>query len=203
MEALRPLFEGKSNLYVHANRAKEITEAVLMAKKSGLKTVIVGGQEAWMITAFLKENNASVILFEPQSLPTRVDDDIDQPFKNAALLQKAGVTYCISKSGGAEAVPRQRNLAFQAGQSIAFGLDYESALSAITLNAAKILGIDASVGSIEVGKDATLLISEGDLLDMRTSIVQYAFIKGKSIDLDNKQKQLYRKFKKKYEREAK
>ncbi len=200
LEALRPLFEEKRNLYIHANGVKEIMEGVQMAAKLGLKTVIIGGLQAYQIASFLKDNNVSVILFEPHSLPSLVDDDIDQPFKNAALLQKAGVSYCISKSGGAEAVPRQRNLAFQAGQCVAFGLDYETALSGITLNAAKILGIDATVGSIEEGKDATLLICEGDLLDMRSSTVERAFIRGKDIDLDNKQKQLYRKFKKKYEK---
>ena len=180
MEALRPLFEEKKTLYIHANKVKEMTEGAQTAKRFGLKCVIVGGQEAWMITGFLKDNDVAVILYEPQSLPVREDDDIDQPFKNATLLQKAGVQYCISKSGGSEAVPRQRNLAFQAGQCIAFGLDYETALMGITLNAAKILGIDATVGSIEEGKDATLLISEGDLLDMRSSVVERAFIRGNS-----------------------
>jgi len=112
------------------------------------------------------------------------------------MLHQAGVLFCISNDG----FWQQRNLAFQAGHAVGYGLPYEAALSAITLNAAKILGIDKRAGTLETGKDATLFISEGDALDMRTSKVTRAFIQGRDIDLDNKQKVLYRKFKEKYSR---
>ncbi len=195
-EAMRGLFEGTQKLYVHADDAPAMTQAVLLAKKHEMSCVIVGGRQAWRIAGFLKENNVSIILNKPQSLPQRADDDIDQPFKNAVLLEKAGVQYCISMGGNWT----QRNLGFQAGQSIGFGLEYEQAVRAITLGAARILGIDKQMGSIEKGKDATLFISSGDALDMRTGIVERAFIQGRDIDLGDKQKYLYKKFSTKYKR---
>jgi imidazolonepropionase-like amidohydrolase len=195
-EAMRGVFTGKKTLFVHANAAKEITEGIAFGKKFGCKTVVVGGRDAWMLTDLLLSNNVSVILEETQALPSRNDDDIDQPFKTPALLKKAGVEFCLSVSG----YWQQRNLALMAGQAVGFGLDKEAALAAITSSAAKILGIDKTVGTLEIGKDATLFISEGDVLDMRTSVVKQAFIRGKELDLDTKQKELYRRYKKKYER---
>ena len=195
-EAMRGLFDQTKTFYVHTDASKTIAAAVLLAKDFGLKLVIVGGADSWQQTALLRDNNVAVILDPTQSLPDREDDDIDQPFKTPAILQKERVLYAI----GGESSWQQRNLPFQAGQAVGFGLDYEKAIQALTLNTAKILGIDDRVGSLEVGKDATLIISEGDVLDMRTCKVEHAFIRGKAIDLDNKQKVLYRKFKEKYSR---
>lgn len=195
-EAMRGLFKGKRTLFVHANAAKEITEGIAFGKKFGCKTVVVGGRDAWMLTDLLLSNNVAVVLEETQALPSRNDDDIDQPFKTPALLQKAGVLFSMSVSG----YWQQRNLPLMAGQAVGFGLDKEAALAAITSSTAKILGIDKTVGTLEMGKDATLIITEGDVLDMRTSIVKQAFIRGKELDLDTKQKQLYRRYKTKYER---
>jgi imidazolonepropionase-like amidohydrolase len=192
---MRPLFSKERQLFIHVSNAKSMTTAILMAKKYGLKAVIVGGSDAWMITDLLKENNIPVILSRPHRLPTQVDEDIDQPFKTPALLAEAGVLFCLQNEGNWQ----QRNLPFQAGHAVGFGLDYEKAVQSISLNTAKILGIDDKVGSIAVGKDATLFISTGDALDMRSSDVEQAFIEGRSIDLNNKQKGLYEKFKKKYE----
>jgi imidazolonepropionase-like amidohydrolase len=193
-EAMRGVFTQEKILFIHANALKEITEGVLFGKKYGCRTVIVGGREAYQMPDLLKANNVSVILEETQALPSRPDDDIDLPFKNPALLQKAGVSFCMSVSGGWQ----QRNLALMAGQAVGFGLDKEAAVKAITGETAKILGIDKTVGTLEVGKDATLFVSEGDVLDMRTSILRHAFIRGKAIDLSHKQKQLYDRFLKKY-----
>ena len=196
-EAMKPLFSHKANLYIHANTAKAITQAVIMAEKFGIKPVIIGGNESWMITDFLKEHKIAIILNKTHQLPASADDDIAQPFKTPAILQKAGIPFCLSMNGGWSSW-QSRNLPFQAGQAVAYGLDYEDAVRAISLNAAKILGVDNQLGSIEVGKDATLFISEGDVLDMRTSKVTKAFIQGRDINLDNKQKELYRKFELKY-----
>jgi imidazolonepropionase-like amidohydrolase len=196
MEAMRGLFTGKKTLFVHANAAKEITEGVAFGKKFGCKVVIVGGRDSWMLTEILLSNNVAVVLEETQALPSRNDDAIDQAYKTPALLKKAGVDFCLSVSG----YWQQRNLPLMAGQAVGFGLDKEAAIAAMTASTAKILGIDKTVGTLEVGKDATLIISEGDVLDMRTSIIQQAFIRGKELDLDTKQKQLYRRYKTKYER---
>jgi imidazolonepropionase-like amidohydrolase len=189
-EAMRSVFNQKTNLYIHTNDARTMQESVIFAEQHGVKPVLVGAADAWMITGFLKEHAVPVILFPTQSLPARDDDDVDQPYKTAAALHQAEVLFSLSSIGSW----RQRNLPFQAGQAVGYGLPYEAAVKAITLNTAKILGIDAKNGSLEVGKDATLFISEGDALDMRTCKVTAAFIQGRDISLDNKQKQLYKKF---------
>lgn len=195
LEALRGLFDKSKTLYVHTQEVKTMTEAIFFAESFGVKLVLVGCREAWMMTDLLKEKNVPVVLEQTQSLPSRTDEDVDQPFKTPALLQAGGVTYCFSIDG----FWQQRNLPFQAGQAIGYGLGYEDAIAALTLQTAKILGVDKTTGSLEIGKEATLFISEGDALDMRTCKVTTAFIQGKMIDVDNKQKALYRKFKKKYQ----
>src|SRR5690606_16619254 len=138
-----------------------------------------------------KENNVAVVLQSSHSLPTLDDDDVDQPYKTAAALQKAGVLFSISDDDGQT---RGRNLAFNAGTAAAYGLTQEEALQAITLNAAKILGVADKTGSLEEGKDANIVISEGDILDMRTSVVTDAFIQGRKIDLTDKHKLLNERY---------
>lgn len=169
--------------------------AIDFVKDLSLDVVIVGGMDSWQIADLLKQNNISVILGEPHNLPMLDDDDIDQTFKTAAMLQKAGVLFTITDN---DAQTRGRNLPFNAGTTVAYGLTKEQALQAITLNAAKILGVDNMTGSIEVGKDANLVLSEGDILDMKTSIVNKAYIQGRELNLANKQTQLYDRYKYKY-----
>jgi imidazolonepropionase-like amidohydrolase len=193
-ESMRRLFDGTKRLYVHCNYVKEIIAAVNFCKEHGIKMVLVGGEDAWRITDLLKANDIPVVLGRTHSLPPREDEDVDLPYKLPYLLQQAGVNYCISVDGFWQV----RNLSFNAGTPVAYGLTKEQALSAITLNAAKILGIDNTVGTIEVGKDATLIISDGDALDMKSNNITSAFIRGKNINLDNIQKQLYKKYMDKY-----
>ena len=142
----------------------------------------------------LARKQIPVILDKCHALPSRTDDDIQQNYKTPAILQKAGVLYCFSINGSWQ----QRNLAFEAGTAAAFGLTKEQALEAITNNAAKILKIDSKIGTIEVGKKATLLICKGDLLDMRTNQLSAAYIDGRMISLGNKQIDLFKKFADKY-----
>lgn len=193
-EAMRGLFSGQQILYIHANQAKSIRDAVHFGVANKVKIVIVGGDDAWQETTLLKTHNVPVVLNRTQRLPSREDEDVDQPYKTARMLQEAGVTFSFSDGGSW----KQRNLAFEAGQAVGAGLPYEAAVSALTLNTAKILGIDTEYGSLEQGKSATLFISEGDALDMRTNKVTAAFINGREIDLDNKQKVLNRKYSEKY-----
>ncbi len=198
-EAMRGLFDGTKTLYVHADFVKELTEAINFSKKHEVKKmVIVGGYDSWMITDMLKENNVAVILKRVHSLPERQEDDVNLPYKLPHLLFDAEVLFCLENSGDMEAMGT-RNLPFYAGTATTYGLDKEEALKLITLNTAKILGIDETCGSLESGKDATLFISKGDALDMRTNDVIAAFIQGRLIDLDNHQKKLYRKYSGKYE----
>ena len=199
MEAMRGLFNGNKSLFVRANAAKEIIEAVQFAKAEGVKrTVIVGGYDAWRVADLLRENKVDVILRRTHSLPLRPDDDVDLPYRLPALLKERGVRFCLGYSGDHEA-SGVRNLAFTAGTASTYGLGSEDALRAITLDAAAVLGIDDRCGSLVVGKDATLIVSNGDALDMRTNDVRHAFIQGRRIMLDDHQKQLYRQYKQRLE----
>lgn len=195
-ESVKNLFDKKQKFYVHANTVKQMLVALDFVKEFGFDVVIVGGSESWQIADLLKQNNVSVILQQPHSLPTTTSDDVDQPYKTAAALQKAGVLFAISDD---DAQTRGRNLPFNAGTAAAYGLTKEEALAAITLNAAKIMGVADKTGSIEAGKEANLIISSGDILDMSTSNVTDAFIQGRKINLDDKHKQLSDRYEQKYE----
>lgn len=195
LESVKGLFDKSQKLYVHANTVKQMLVALDFVKEFGFDVVIVGGSDSWQIADLLKQNSVSVILNQMHSLPTAEDDDVDQPFKTPAMLQKAGVTFAINDE---DEQNRGRNLMFNAGTAATYGLTKEQALQAITLNAAKCLGIDKQTGSIEVGKDANIIISDGDILDMRTSLVTDAFIQGRKIDLNDKQKQLNERYLKRY-----
>lgn len=194
-EAVKNLFSKKQKLYVHANTVKQMLVALDFVKEFGFEMVIVGASEGWQIANLLKQNNVSVILDQLHRLPTGEDDDVDQPYKTAAALQKAGVVFALSDD---DSQNRGRNLAFNAGTAAAYGLTKEEALAAITSSAAKIMGVSDKIGSIAVGKDANIIISSGDILDMRTNNVTDAFIQGRKINLDDKQKQLNERYEEKY-----
>jgi len=197
-EAMRGIFNGTQTLFIHTDYIKEITEAIAFMKKYELKKMsIVGGYDAWMVAPLLKENNISVVLKRIHSLPERQEDDVYLPYKMPKILFDAGILFCLENAGDMEAMGA-RNLPFYAGTAVAYGLTKEQALQTITLNTAKILGIDATTGSLEQGKDATLFISTGDALDMKTNDVVLAFIQGRQIDLNNHQKKLYEKYSEKY-----
>jgi len=198
MEAMKGVFSGEKRLFINVDLAKDMMEAVSMAKQFAIPhLVIVGAKEAWLVTDVLKNNNVAVVLNRVHDLPSSPDMDIDLPFKTPKLLQDAGILYCLSYRGDMETAGL-RNLPFTAGTAVAYGLKKEQVLTAITLSAAKIMGMDETTGSLEGGKDATLFVSSGDALDMRTNKVELAFIKGKKIDLDNRQKQLYNTYREKY-----
>jgi imidazolonepropionase-like amidohydrolase len=194
-EATKGLFDKKQKLFVHCDIVKEMLVAIDFSKEFGFDVVIVGGSESWQIADLLKQNNVAVILAERHALPTMMDDDVDLPYKSATYLQDAGVLYAINDGDGST---RGRNLPFNAGTAAAYGITKEQALSAITLNAAKILGIDQITGSLEVGKDANIVVSEGDILDMKSSLITHAFIQGREVSLDDKHKQLNERYKYKY-----
>lgn len=195
LDAVKGLFEKKQRLFIHCNIVKEMLIAIDFVKEFGFDVTLVGAQDCWQIADLLKQHNISVILQQTHNLPTLDDDDVDQPYKTPALLQKAGVLFALSDEDGQT---RGRNLPFNAGTSAAYGLTKEQALSSITLNAATILGIADRTGTIETGKDANLVISDGDILDMRSSIITHAFIQGRAIDLNDKHKQLNERYVKKY-----
>ncbi len=195
LASVKGLFNKEQKLFIHCDIVKEMLTAIDFVKEFGFDITLVGASESWQIAPLLKQNNISVILGQMHSLPTTVDDDIDQPFKTPAVLQKAGVLFAITDE---DQSTTGRNLMFNAGTAAAYGLTKEEALQSITLNAAKILGIADKSGSIEVGKDANIIISTGDALDMRTNNIVHAYIQGRDINLDDKHKQMNKKYSDKY-----
>jgi len=200
-EAMKGIFDGSQKLYVHVHDEKGITSAVSFSKANGINNmVIVGGYEAYKVTDLLKNNNIPVLLQRVHRTPNTDDDDYDLPYKLASLLVNKGILVGLESSGQMERM-NTRNLPFYAGTTVAYGLDKEQALQLITSNTAKILGIDDMYGTLEVGKSATLFISEGDALDMRTNQLTRAFIDGRDISLETHQTELWKRYMKKYSEE--
>ena len=195
--AMQPLFNGVAKLFIHADEAKQIISAIRFARSYGVQDIVlVGGADALSVKSFLLAQDVPVIYERIHELPQREWQDVDMPFKTPFLLHEAGIKVGIG--GGATSIDRQRNLPFFAGTAAAYGLNRETALAMITSVNAEILGVADRVGTLEVGKDATLFISEGDALDMRTSQVLGAYIQGRDIDLYGTQQQLYERFRVKY-----
>lgn len=190
-EALAPVLAGEEPLFVVADDRRDIAEAVAFARQQGVRMVLVGGAESYRVTGLLKENDVPVILGGTTELPLRAGDDYDLPYKLPRLLAEAGVRFCLAQPGASWAA---RNLPFQAGLAVAFGLPPEEALRAVTLSAAEILGIAEHQGSLEVGKAATLSVSRGDVLDVLGQDVTHLWIDGRRVDLEDRHKRLYRKY---------
>ena len=196
LEAMKGLFDGSKTMFIITSEPKCIIEAISFGKRYGVKKMVLAGadESAWEVKDFLKENNIPVLLADPLSLPKFDYSDTKLTFKLAAMFKREGILVGLTYTN--QAYP---NLPFAAGQTAAYGLTKEEALQTVTLNSAKILGIDDKTGSLEVGKDANIVVSTGDILDMATNNIEYAFIMGRNINLDNKHKQLYRRFKAKYD----
>jgi len=194
-EAMKGLFDKTKKLYVRVDNVKEMLNVIAFAEELDVSLVIAGGADSYKIADVLAQKNIPVILGTLHSLPSTNEEDVNQPYKTPAVLQKAGVLFCLSINDG---FWQERNLPFMAGTAAAYGLTQEEALATITSNTAKILGVDDKIGTLEKGKAASLIVTEGDFLDMKTSVVDYAFIDGRQVDLSNKQKTLNEKYLKKY-----
>ncbi|MDP6339281.1 MAG: amidohydrolase family protein [Candidatus Marinimicrobia bacterium] len=197
LESLIPYVQGKRPIYVHANEVRQIEAAVHWANRHEVKIIIVGGKDAWRTTDLLRINKVPVIYEGVTALPNRRFEDYDQAYKGPALLHEAGVQFCIASSGSAGGAYRVRNLPNQAAMAAAYGLPKDAALRSITLSAAEVIGIADRAGSLESGKDATLFISTGDPLEIRTNVLQ-AYIQGRKIDMNDHHKSLYHKYQEKY-----
>ncbi|HEX5167558.1 MAG TPA: amidohydrolase family protein [Cyclobacteriaceae bacterium] len=196
LESMQGLFDGKKTLFIHSEQPKEIVESIRFAQSHNVKRItLITNWSAYYVADFLKENSIPVIIPEPHNLPERADDDADLIYRLPYLLSQAGISVGIYSAG---MLNRSRNLAFYAGTAAAYGMEKEEALKTITLNTAKALGIDKRVGSLEVGKDATLFISEGDALDCKSNILTHAFISGKLVTLPGNQQELYERYSEKY-----
>ena len=196
LDAMRGVYNQSKKIYIHANTRDQIIESVQLFKSNSINNlVLVGAGDAYYVIDFIKENNLPVLLENLHRTPSRSHEDIDLPYKLPFLLKEQGILVGLTLS---ESLHGSRNLPFIAGTAAGYGLGKEEALKMITSNPAKILGIDKITGTLEVGKDANIVISSGDLLDMMTSNVERAFITGREINLKSKQQILYDRFKRKY-----
>ncbi|HYE72935.1 MAG TPA: amidohydrolase family protein, partial [Blastocatellia bacterium] len=196
LEALIPVLKGEIPIIVSADNEKQIRGAIELADQFKLRLIITGGDDAPKVASLLKEKNIPVIVGPVLSLPNNEDDPYDRSYSLAGELYKAGVRFAISTNNGSEYGPGAvRLLPFQAGTAAAFGLPKDEALKSVTIYPAQILGVDKLIGSIEEGKIANLIVTDGDPLEFRTK-VKYLFINGHPVDLATKHTRLYQKFSK-------
>jgi imidazolonepropionase-like amidohydrolase len=198
-EALLPVLEGKSALFVEANTSESIREALAFAAREKLRIVLVGGADAWRFADTLKARDIPVIVGGAHNLPARRWEPYDAVYAAAGKLAQAGVRVVIANDNGPSF---DRNLPYQAASYAAFGMGEDAALRAITLSPAEILGVADRLGSLDAGKDATLFVADGDALEDRT-VVERAWIQGREMDLSSKHTRLYEKYQSKYRGEAK
>jgi imidazolonepropionase-like amidohydrolase len=191
LESLVPYVRGSQPIILRADREAEIRGAIKFAEEMKLKPIILGGDDAWKVPSLLKEKDVPVILTGIFQLPNREDDSYDALYENPAKLQQAGVRFCISTG---EAGAEVRNLPSYAGMAAAFGLSKSDALKAVTLYPAQIMNVADRLGSIEVGKMANLVVTDGDLLEIRTAI-RYLFIDGRPVPLTSRHTELNEAFK--------
>lgn len=196
LEAMLPVLAREQPLIVRANGVEEIRAAVGFAVAEGVSLIIHGGYDAPLCAPLLKKHGIPVIVAGVYRLPARRSDPYDHAFTLPERLREAGVDFCISSTGqrGASQV---RNLPYHAAMAATFGLPPDEALRAITLYPARILGVEARVGSLDAGKDATLIVTDGDPLETRTA-VEMAFVQGRKVDLSDRHKRLWTKYREKY-----
>lgn len=198
LEAVKPIFSGEKSFFVEVNGANEAMEVIKLAQDFAVaKLVLIGDASLTPVLDEIKKNNIPLIVRRVHELPHSQSVSPNTPFEFAKKIADKGILYGLEYGGDMEYMG-SRNLPFVAGTTVAFGVDKEKALQSITYNLAQILGIDKDYGSLEVGKSATLFISEGDALDHLTNQVTHAFIDGRAIDLNNQQKELYHRYKEKY-----
>ncbi len=193
-EALRAVFQDSLPVFVIADEYRQILEALRFARHFGLRMVLVGAADAWRCIDELRTAGVPIIIQQVHRLPRRDEEPYDIAYRLPALLERAGIPFAIAE----EHTWPQRNLPFNVGTAIAFGLSPEAALKSITLWPAQILGIADRVGSLEVGKDATLIVCSGDPFDVRTNRVEYAFIQGRPVDLSSRHTRLAEKYRQRY-----
>lgn len=189
LEALIPVVRGEIPVLMTANTEAEIKGAIEIADKNKLKLIITGADEAVKVASLLKEKSIPVIIGPVTEVPRREDDPYDRNFAQAAELHKAGVRFAFQTNDAAYV----RNLPYQAGTAAAFGLPKDEALKAVTIYPAQIFGVDKMIGSIEAGKAANLIVTDGDPLEFRTNI-KHMFINGRPVDLSSRHTKLYDKF---------
>jgi imidazolonepropionase-like amidohydrolase len=201
-EAMLPVLAGEMRVFIDAEDIQQIQAAIAFCQQEKLRCVLVGGYDAVACASLLKQHNVPVIVGGVYRLPVRGSEDYDSGYTLPARLHAAGIPYCIAgelggaSSGGPSNV---RNLPYHAASAVAYGLDADEALKSITLYPAQILGVANRIGSLEPGKDATLIVTSGDPLEISTQVTA-AYIQGRQVDLNDRQKRLWEKYKEKYRR---
>jgi imidazolonepropionase-like amidohydrolase len=189
-EAMAPIIEGRVPVVIQANELRQIQDAVAWAEQEGLRMVLLGGRDAGYVAPLLAQRRIPVLLTSVLNSPSRTWEPVDAEYSLPAQLHRAGVRFGIAGSAAAQYGNR---LPYEAGAAIAFGLPADEALRAVTLNPAQFLGFDDRVGSLEVGKDATLLITTGSPLEYAT-IIEQAFIEGRLIDMEDAHRRFFEKY---------
>ncbi len=192
--ALAPALRGEAPVFVLANDLEQIESAVLWATDAGLLPVIVGGRDAALCAPLLRARNVPVIIDGVHRLPQRTDSAVDEAFTLPSRLEREGIRFCIATGSG---FSNDRNLPYHAATAAAYGLSVQRALAAITKDAADILGVGDRLGTLAVGKDATLFVADGSPFELTTKI-EHAFIAGREVDLRNKQTELAKKYRQRY-----
>ncbi|MEN9699976.1 MAG: hypothetical protein RLZZ301_1174 [Bacteroidota bacterium] len=196
--AMKACFTGTKRVYIHAESIQQLTDVIEFAAAFKLPyPVIVGGSEAHLVGPQLRDSKIPVMLNRIHSLPQREDDLTYLPYQIPSILKSQGVFFCLQNDGDMQPM-NTRNLPFQAGTTMAYGLTEEEALQSISLNVCKIMGIDANYGTIQAGKVASLFVSKGPALDMRTNQASLILINGKFVPTSNFQYDLYQKYRHKY-----
>ena len=196
LEAMIDVVDGKLPMMIRANKAAEIQSAIAFGVEQKLKVIILGGYDAEQCAGLLKEHDVPVIISAVYRLPQRRDEGYDSSYSLPLRLEKAGVKYCISGTDRSETW-NARTLPYHAATAVGFGLSKEEAMKSITLYAAEILGVDDRIGSLEVGKDASMFITDGDPLETTTKTLS-AFVQGRKVDLSNRHLRLFKKYEQKY-----
>lgn len=196
LDAMLPVVDGKMPMFIQANSSKQIQTAIAFAKQYGVKLILMGGSDAMQCANLIKEAKVPIVISGVYRLPSRHDDAYDSAYTLPAQLQEAGILFSIASDGrfGASGL---RNLPYHAATAAAYGLTEDQALRSITLSPAEIFGVADRVGSLTVGKDATLIVTDGNILETPTQVVR-AYIQGRQVDLTSKHTQLNEKYKAKY-----
>lgn len=189
LEALLPVLSGARPLLVTANSERDIRNAIAFCEKQKIRMILAGATDAYRVAAFLAEKKVPVILGPTQDLPSREDEPYDIRNTTPGVLQKAGVLFALATFNSSDS----RTLPVEIGNAVSYGLSQEDAVKAITINPARIFGLDRQLGTLEVGKLGNLIVTTGDPLEIRTQ-VKYLFIKGQPTSLDNRHLNLYEKW---------
>jgi imidazolonepropionase-like amidohydrolase len=188
LEGMLPALEGRTPVIFDASTEQQIRGALALADSFGLKPIIRGGTEAWRVADLLAERRVPVIVGPTTSSPGD-NDPYDMIYATPGVLARAGVTIAFRTNSAADA----RNLPFNAALAVAYGLDPDEALRALTINPARIWGVEDQLGSIEPGKVANLIVTTGDPLDVRTQ-VKHVFIRGEETSMMDRHTRLYEQF---------